>query len=96
MPSTIGLVDRLGSLDDAIAAAAERAGLGDDYGVRYLEKELGFRERALLSMLGSVNGLRVQRGPAAVLLSRLDAQLQTLVELSDPANRYALCFCEVW
>ncbi len=35
-----GLIDQLGNLDDAIAAAARIAGLGDDYSVSYVEREL--------------------------------------------------------
>lgn len=92
----IGLVDQLGSMDDAIAAAAGLADLGDDYSVRYLEKQLGFRERVLLSMLGFSGRLQRPAGPVTELVRDLDAQLESLARISDPANRYALCFCEVW
>ncbi|MEM9057192.1 MAG: signal peptide peptidase SppA, partial [Pseudomonadota bacterium] len=44
----LNLVDELGGLDGAIAAAAERAGLGDDYTLRYLEKELTLSETVAL------------------------------------------------
>src|SRR5690606_5773182 len=43
-----GLVDRLGGLHDAVAAAAARAGLGDHYDVRYVERELNAWQRFLL------------------------------------------------
>lgn len=91
----IGLVDKLGGLEDAVAAAAEKAGLGEKYKLRYMEKELGFRERLLLSMLGGSVRLQWQRGPVSELLNGLDAQLQAFARISDPANHYALCFCEV-
>ncbi len=40
-----GLVDDLGGIDEAIAAAAELAGLDDDeYGVRWIEQERGWRD----------------------------------------------------
>ena len=40
----IGLVDGFGSLDDAVAKAAELAKLGDERGVRYLERPKRFSE----------------------------------------------------
>jgi len=47
----LGLVDHLGSLDDAIQAAAARAGLGEKYAVRYIEKELTFKEKLLRGLV---------------------------------------------
>ncbi len=44
-----GLVDKLGGLDDAIAAAAARANLGENFAVRYVERELGTFEKLALS-----------------------------------------------
>jgi protease-4 len=44
-----GLVDELGGLADAIAGAAERAHLGSDYRVRYVEKPLSAWERFALN-----------------------------------------------
>ena len=42
----LGLVDGFGGLDDAIAKAAELAKLGDERGVRYLERPGSFARRA--------------------------------------------------
>ncbi len=92
----IGLVDKLGGLEDAIEAAAAKAELGDKYSVRYLEKALGFRERLLMSMLSFSGRLPKQQGPLQRVVRDLDAQLQELARITDPGNRYALCFCEVW
>ena len=47
-----GLVDRNGSLADALAAAAQRAQLGDGHRVVYIEQQPGRTER-LLSLLGA-------------------------------------------
>ena len=46
----IGLVDQLGDLEDAIAYAAEKAGLGSDYKVTELPKEKDFFTRIMESM----------------------------------------------
>lgn len=41
------LVDMLGSFDDAIQVAAEKAGVGDDYKLRYYPKQKNFLERLM-------------------------------------------------
>ena len=41
----LGLVDVLGGLNDAIEIAAERAGVGEDYKVRYYPRQLPFIEQ---------------------------------------------------
>lgn len=92
----IGLVDKIGSLEDAIAAAADRAGLGGDYAVHYVEKQLGFSERVLLSMLSFSGKLPRQQGAVQQWVNKLNSQMETLAQMSDPGHRYALCFCEVW
>ena len=46
----LGLVDGFGSMDEAIAKAAQLAKLGDERGVTYLERPVSFREQ-LLDML---------------------------------------------
>ena len=46
----LGLVDQLGDMEDAIAYAAEKAGLGDDYKVTELPKEKDFLTRIMESM----------------------------------------------
>jgi protease-4 len=56
-----GLVDRVGSYDDAIRAAAKRAGLGDDYRVAYTQHPSSFAERVLERMgLSETQVLNVQ------------------------------------
>ena len=48
----LGLVDGFGGLEEAIAKAAELARLGDERGVRYLERPQSFRE-SLVEMLAT-------------------------------------------
>lgn len=50
----IGLVDQLGDLSAAIASAAKRANLGEDYKVRFVEKELTWQEQMARNALSSV------------------------------------------
>ena len=49
----LGLVDQLGDMEDAIAYAAEKAGLGEDYKVTELPKEKDFFTRIMESMSGT-------------------------------------------
>ncbi len=49
----LGLVDQLGDMEDAIAYAAEKAGLGTDYKVTELPKEKDFFTRIQESMNGN-------------------------------------------
>jgi protease IV len=51
----LGLIDGFGGLPDAIAKAAQLAGLGNERGVRYLEPPVSFRER-LIETLASEDG----------------------------------------
>ncbi|MEM6639991.1 MAG: S49 family peptidase, partial [Pseudomonadota bacterium] len=103
----LGLVDELGTLDDAIAAVAVRAGLGDDYGVRFVEKPLSFQERLALSfatraqiwfgedVFVSKRERSLRRISAAIGLDRLQSELDALARFNDPQGIYAYCFCRV-
>jgi protease-4 len=97
-----GLVDRLGDLGDAIDSAAELAGLeSGSYVLDYVEQQLGFAERLVLSMsahvLAGVDRLiDLPRWPGAVtqaLESKL-APLAFIDRLNDPRGIYAYCFCD--
>jgi protease IV len=54
-----GLVDTLGGLEDAITRAADRAKLGEDYEVLYLEREQRGFERIVSMLMGEL-GARVR------------------------------------
>ena len=64
-----GLVDKLGGLGDAIAAAASRAKLGSDYSVRYVEREPSTWERFVLSFGDSEAMTRLARSVGFTLPS---------------------------
>ena len=100
-----GLIDNLGTMDDAIEAAARIARI-DDYTWRYIEKPLSPGEQVLQSMIQNFGmaasmsgfaeslGLRNStRAPWTVLDSMLDA-VAPLEGFNDPADLYTLCeFC---
>lgn len=79
-----GLVDELGHLDDAIAAAARLAGL-DEYEVRYIEKPRSARE-VLLAQFAKSLGL-VPTG----MLGELSRVLDDLRWLTEPHHPVSLC-----
>jgi protease-4 len=87
----VGLVDNLGDLDDAIAAVAELAGLGDDYAVSYIEQEPELMERLLSDLMGSAVAAVPRPEPSRLdeQLSRLKAAVRELADFNDPNHVYA-------
>jgi len=98
-----GLVDRLGNLDDAIASAAELAGLEPGgYEVDYREPSLTFAERLAVDLsrtfMPAVEafGFKPQLPQGlAKLLEAASEPLEFLETFNDPNNIYAYCFCDV-
>lgn len=102
----LGLIDSLGGLDDAVQAAAKRAGLEEgSYGRRYIEPELSFTQRLaaklIMRTVRVLNALGL-REPAVVpgdLLRRamrsLDREIKSFTVLNDPRSLYYHCFCTV-
>jgi protease-4 len=97
-----GLVDRLGTLADAIGSAAELAGLEEDgYSVEYVEQQLAFVERLVLGLtteaLPAVDAaFGAARWPVNVT-RWLEAAMEPLAfatRLNDPRGVYAYCFCD--
>jgi protease IV len=99
----LGLVDHLGSFDEAVAAAARRAKL-TRYAPEFLEPELTLVQQLALalrtraaSLLGSA--APDPRGAAlAALAQRFDPlarEVARLARLNVPNRLYAYCFCEV-
>lgn len=90
----LGLVDRLGGLDDAIAFAAERAELGGDYPVRVVPEPKNLLEVLLEDLSGGGSddqhlSLRADRSLFAAGSPLLDAVLPMLRSL-DPLRANAL------
>jgi protease-4 len=94
----LGLVDNLGDLDDAIAAAAELAELGDEYEITYIEKEVKFKDKILKDLMA--RGIRVtgpemaKETPLEEVMRQIERSAAAWVELNDPNHAYALSMIE--
>jgi protease-4 len=105
-----GLVDQIGGLDEAVAAAAARAGLEEGtYRRRYLDPDRTLLQRLAEEIgsqaiqaagrlgLGSILSGLVGHpgGMAREVLARFDKELQSLSRFNDPRGIYAHCDCLV-
>lgn len=99
-----GLVDQLGGLEDAIADAAERAKIGADYQLVYVEKELTGFEKFMVSMNSRAHAMVQSSVASALLPSWMQPQFtremsRDLAVLNGwekrPMATYAFCFCEL-
>ena len=96
-----GLVDELGSMDDAIRSAAEFAGLSEgEYGTKSIKVELSPTEQLIVDMLGTAK--RVGIDPATFshspgtlerLASQFERVLAPMLNFDDPKGVYAHCMC---
>lgn len=90
-----GLIDNVGSLDNAVEAAAKLANL-DDYRVDYVELPLSPRDFLMKQLAKRVGSLNVWNGSAvSTVLSGLMAPMreaaQELATLQDPGHLYMRC-----
>jgi protease-4 len=97
----VGLVDELGSFNDAVKAAARRAKL-TSYTTKFIEPKLTWAETLAMNLKNSLTRAFVQANPdqAALrdLAQRFDPvthQVAVLSRFSVPNHLYAYCFCEV-
>ncbi|MDR2092675.1 MAG: signal peptide peptidase SppA [Azoarcus sp.] len=86
----IGLVDRLGGFDAALAAAAGRASLRH-YTVTWPTPQLPPMRRMLQQLLAS--GEAAAPSPASRVVDRLSADIKSLMSWNDPRHIYAHCLC---
>lgn len=95
----LGLVDRLGGLDETIQAAAVKADLGENYEVRYLQKAPSLADALAIRLLTATGALARRLGVAfpGLSLSQLAGWLapeaNRILELRDPRGLYYDCFC---
>lgn len=96
-----GLVDKLGGLKEAIAAAAQAANLDDKYHVVYVEKPLSTWEKLALNMssdaLARFAKVVLPEMPTSLLAQpQVADQLRLLQSLQDrKVGVFAYCFCDM-
>ncbi len=86
----IGLVDEIGGLNQAIAAAAEIAKLGDDWQTKEYPKQRRWEEIFVERLIGSrVAANHTPLDPLTVKLQNLKEDLEILRNFNDPMGAYA-------
>lgn len=94
-----GLVDQLGSLQDALEAAASLAEISD-YGVEWIQTPLSPSEQLLReimqnagvkSILGPLASKLTQASPAQQLMQKLQIDFNWLLQANDPHHAYIDC-----
>jgi len=92
----LGLVDELGSLSNAIDAAAQLANL-ENFDIKIVEKELSPTDKMLQKFFGNAAQLYGQYGPvgqvspASKLLNHLNEEMTRLDNFNDPQGVYSFC-----
>jgi protease-4 len=97
-----GLIDEFGGLEEAIAFAAEVAGLEEGaYGRKDIRIELSPTEQLIVDLLGTANslgldisGLRSTPSSLEVIAGRIEDVVSPLLGFDDPKGVYAHCFCD--
>ncbi|MEL7061944.1 MAG: signal peptide peptidase SppA [Acidobacteriota bacterium] len=93
-----GLVDHLGTYEDALDAAARLAGLDDEYGVKIVRDEPTFFETLTAEMMTSraqhVAPLVQRSRLARSLEETLSSPLRAFDRFEDPNGLYADCLCD--
>ncbi|WP_440876732.1 signal peptide peptidase SppA [Thalassotalea sp. PLHSN55] len=96
----LGLVDELGNLDDAIAAAASIAGLAQ-FDTLLIEKTLSARDQFLKELLGQASVYLGEPTPATItpvnnVFKTLQAEFEQFNNMNDPQGIYSFCLtCQV-
>lgn len=91
---TIGLVDEIGGLQEAIASAAELAELGDDWQLKEYPEQRSWEARLIEKLLGVRQGVRhigtnTPADPLTIQLENFKEDLEVLRNLNDPIGAYA-------
>ena len=90
----LGLVDKLGDLNDAIDSASKLAGVEGDYVVSYIEKEQGFQDRLMNQLMSKAIEIRGQNqtpiSSIRKMLNELEETASDFTELNDPNHAYVI------
>jgi protease-4 len=96
-----GLVDQLGLYSQAVASAAKRAELGDDYEIERIEPALSWVEEFALQVrvkfAGEVGNVaaKIPAIQVAREFEPLQRELARWTRMNARDHRYAYCFCDV-
>lgn len=97
---TRGLVDQLGTLEQAVKAAASRAKLGEDYDVQYLDPDLTWQQSIAMEFRSRAAALAARLGfgdsrPEIMrrVLDPIEREIARWARFNDPRNIYSYCFC---
>ncbi len=92
----LGLVDELGGLEDAVAAAADMAEL-EDFKKVYIERELSEDELMWANLLQNASvifkGLNIDKKPSFLesMAMSLNSKASIFTRLDDPMHTYVMC-----
>ncbi len=98
-----GLIDEIGTFEDAIRSAAELAGLEEgEYGQKLIKTELSSSEQLVLDFLAVAQGIGID--PASFVskptliqsfANRVQKLLAQVTQFNDPKGVYTHCFCDI-
>ncbi|MBL4659307.1 MAG: signal peptide peptidase SppA [Alcanivoracaceae bacterium] len=98
----LGLIDEIGGLNDALADAASRANIGDNYDVIWIEPELSEMQKFFMSSLAhassmlDINLVSEKQQMLQQLLSPIEESLKLVVNAKrGQVTEYAHCFCDI-
>jgi len=90
----LGLVDNLGDLEDAIAAAAKLAELDEDYVVSYIKQEEGFQDKFVRELMAGAisasNQNTISTSPLNRMLLKVQHTAADFGALNDPNHAYVI------
>jgi protease IV len=88
----LGLVDKLGDLEEAIAAAAALAEV-EDYSVWYVEPEQSTRDMLLRELMAHAPVVKspLSLDPISLVTRQIRQDLKFLSTLNDPQGAYVIC-----
>ena len=98
-----GLVDQLGTFEDAVLVAADLAGLEDDeYGLKTIEQKMSPGQQLIVDIIGAgakagldLSGWIRQPNGLEELAGSLAEKTKLMLRFNDPKGIYAHCFCEI-
>lgn len=93
-----GIVDELGTVDDAIGEVAKLAGLEEDYDVRWIEQEMSWEDALVMHLRGAAAPIVDAVAPRRIGIPALGGTLErarALLALAAAGRPVYLCACRV-